>query len=132
MVRRTPQEKKRLSYLKDRRNWYGENDKSSRKNIRLNKRAVNSANRRRPSAGLAVLRGAVEPERATAVAERLAGVRPHSWRKWPDAPLGRFVANRLERRVRLGSVAEADTAPPLARPRADGRAPGTPAGSRAR
>jgi hypothetical protein len=32
-VRRSPQEKKALSYAKDRRNDYGENDKSSRKNI---------------------------------------------------------------------------------------------------
>ena len=37
--RSSPQEKKRLSYAKDRRNDYGENDKSSRKNIRRNKRA---------------------------------------------------------------------------------------------
>lgn len=33
MKRRSPQEKKRLSYAKDRRNDYGENDKSSRKNV---------------------------------------------------------------------------------------------------
>ncbi|MFE2009824.1 hypothetical protein [Streptomyces sp. NPDC059491] len=46
MERRTPQEKKRLSYLKDHRNNYGENDKSSRKSIRRNKRFPNSANRR--------------------------------------------------------------------------------------
>ncbi|MFD0527546.1 hypothetical protein ACFQ1I_10530 [Kitasatospora arboriphila] len=46
MVRRTPREKKRLSYLKDRRNAFGENDKSSRTSIRRRKRAVNSANRR--------------------------------------------------------------------------------------
>ncbi|UGT42762.1 hypothetical protein LTV02_04940 [Nocardia yamanashiensis] len=39
MVRRkSPQEKKSLSYAKDRRNDYGENDKSSRRNIRRNKR----------------------------------------------------------------------------------------------
>ncbi len=30
--RRTPQEKKELSYERDRRNTYGENDKASRKN----------------------------------------------------------------------------------------------------
>jgi hypothetical protein len=30
MVRRSPQDKKALSYAKDRRNVYGENDKSSR------------------------------------------------------------------------------------------------------
>jgi hypothetical protein len=32
-VRRTPQEKKRFSLARDRRNTYGENDKASRKNI---------------------------------------------------------------------------------------------------
>jgi hypothetical protein len=35
---RNPQEKKRLRLTKDRRNSYGENDKSSRKNIKRNKR----------------------------------------------------------------------------------------------
>ena len=34
--RKSPQEKKALSYAKDRRNTYGENDKSSRKNIPRN------------------------------------------------------------------------------------------------
>lgn len=34
MTRRDPQEKKALSYAKDRRNDYGENDKGSRKGIR--------------------------------------------------------------------------------------------------
>jgi hypothetical protein len=46
MVRRSPQEKKALSYAKDRRNVYGENDKSSRKNIRRNKRIPNKLRRR--------------------------------------------------------------------------------------
>lgn len=40
--RRSPQEKKALSYARDRRNVYGENDKSSRKNIRRNKRSPNA------------------------------------------------------------------------------------------
>jgi len=35
--RKTPQEKKQLSYDRDRRSIYGENDKSSRKNIPLSK-----------------------------------------------------------------------------------------------
>lgn len=35
---KNPQEKKRLRLSKDRRNCYGENDKSSRKNIKRNKR----------------------------------------------------------------------------------------------
>ena len=35
---KNPQEKKKLRLSKERRNCYGENDKSSRKNIKLNKR----------------------------------------------------------------------------------------------
>ncbi len=43
--RRSPQEKKRLSYSRDRRNYYGENDKSSRKNIARHKRRRHRAER---------------------------------------------------------------------------------------
>ena len=39
--RRTPQDKKILSYLKDRRNSYGEHDKGSRKTIPARKAWVN-------------------------------------------------------------------------------------------
>ncbi|MCW8883648.1 MAG: hypothetical protein OQK12_00165 [Motiliproteus sp.] len=42
---KNPQENKALSYAKDRRNAYGENDKSSRKNIRKNKRLKARAER---------------------------------------------------------------------------------------
>jgi hypothetical protein len=47
MARKSPQVKKALNYAKDRRNDYGENDKSSRKNIRRNKRTPNRADRLR-------------------------------------------------------------------------------------
>ncbi|MEV8096523.1 hypothetical protein [Kitasatospora sp. NPDC085879] len=97
MVRRTPQEKKRLSYLKDRRNAFGENDKSSRRSIRRNKRAVNSANRRLHRTVLAVLDGRPVGDRAAEVAERAAGRRPKRWRKTPDAPLGELLAQRARR-----------------------------------
>jgi hypothetical protein len=43
---KTPQEKKKLSYMKDRRNTYGENGKSSRKSIRLSKALNEPATRR--------------------------------------------------------------------------------------
>ncbi|WP_457033889.1 hypothetical protein [Kitasatospora sp. P5_F3] len=109
VVQRTLQEKKRLGYLKDCRNWYGENDKSSRKNIRLNKQAVNKSNRRRPRTALAVLRGAAEPELAALTGERLARTRPQVWRKCADTPLGEYVQGRLERRARLGMTTPAAT-----------------------
>ncbi|WP_159401029.1 hypothetical protein [Streptomyces sp. NRRL B-24484] len=94
MVRRTPREKKRLSYLKDRRNAYGENDKGSRTSIRRRKRAVNSANRRLHRTVLATLNGRPAGDRAAEVAERAAGRRPKRWRKVPDAPLGELLAQR--------------------------------------
>jgi len=97
--RRTPQEKKRLSYLKDGRNDYGENDKSSRKNIRRNKRFPHSANRRRVQTALAALPGPPDTLRAGAVEERVNGRRPKRWRKAPDAPLGAVVDGTLQDRA---------------------------------
>ncbi|GAA3090718.1 hypothetical protein GCM10017562_72110 [Streptomyces roseofulvus] len=99
MKRRSPQEKKRLSYLKDRRNSYGENDKSSRKNIRRNKRFQHTANRRHAQTALTTLLGSLDDARADAVEERMSGRRPKRWRKFPDAPLGAVVDGTLQRRV---------------------------------
>ncbi len=113
----TPQEKKRLSYERDRRNTYGENDKSSRKNIaRGKRRAVRSA-RRSVSVALVDMRGNVDalgvvtvssdPDRynvvdggpADTVGPRIAGRRPARFRKWRDEPLGDVVADQLGRRA---------------------------------
>jgi hypothetical protein len=99
---RSPQEKKRLSYERDRRNDYGENDKSSRKNIPRNKRAPHRANRRLASTLLQAAVGAPNPDAEDAAEQRLLGKRPKSWRKWRDAPLAAVVAYQLRRRVRLG------------------------------
>lgn len=44
-ARRSPQEQKRLSYDKDRRNAYAESDKGSRKDHPAHKRHVQKANR---------------------------------------------------------------------------------------
>lgn len=109
MERRTPQEKKRLSYVKDRRNSYGENDKSSRKNIRRNKRIPNSANRRHARTVLTALLGSPDDFRADAVEERMKVRRPKRWRKFPDAPLGAVVDGTLTNRVRKG-MADAESA----------------------
>ncbi|MFJ5812264.1 hypothetical protein [Streptomyces sp. NPDC093093] len=109
MKRKTPQEKKRLSYVKDHRNNYGENDKSSRKNIRRNKRFPNSANRRHAQTALTVLLGSPDDVRADAVEERMNGRRPKRWQKFPDAPLGATVDGALQRRAKMG-IAGAESA----------------------
>lgn len=104
--RRSPEEKKRLSYSRDRRNTYGENDKSSRKNIARNKRARHHAERRRESALLTAAAGPVDENVEELVDERVTR-RPRAdrWRKVPDTQLGLYVAYRLKRRADKGNSA---------------------------
>ncbi|NEA23445.1 hypothetical protein [Actinomadura bangladeshensis] len=109
MRSRDPREKKRLSYAKDRRNAYAENDKSSRNAVRLNKRFPNRANRNRVQRILWDATGSLDAGRAGEAEERLARQRPMTWRKEPGLPLGDWVESRLQRRLRQedeGSVNE--------------------------
>lgn len=107
VARKSPQEKKALSYAKGRRNDYGENDKSSRKNIRRNKRAPNRADRHREhqvlaaAVGVAVDADVVEQAETKLVTKKSLWLTKR-WRKWRDAPLGEIVENKLRRRARLG------------------------------
>jgi hypothetical protein len=94
---KTPQEKKRLSLAKDRRNSYGENDKASRKNIPRAKARVNRANRHQDRQTLDSAVGAPEDERDDAVEQALLGRRRKVWRKWADEPLGELLARRRSR-----------------------------------
>ncbi|MFI0479457.1 hypothetical protein [Actinomadura sp. 9N215] len=101
MPRRSPQEKKQISYAKDRRNAYAENDKSSRNAVRLRKRFPNRANRHRVQRILQDATGPPDRDAANEVDERLARRRPKKWRKEPGLPLGDWVESRLQRRLRL-------------------------------
>ncbi|GAB4587200.1 hypothetical protein [Nocardia sp. IFM 10818] len=102
MVRRSPQEKKALSYTKDRRNDYGENDKSSRKNIRRNKRIPNRADRHREHRVLSKATGSLSTEAGEQAATDLQAKKSmwqtKRWRKWRDTPLSDMVIHKLERR----------------------------------
>ena len=105
--RRSPQEKKSLSYAKDRRNDYGENDKSSRKSIRRRKREPNRADRHRERQVLAVVTRVAIDQVIAADAERALAAKKSKWytmqwRKWRDAPLADIVVNRLRRRAHAG------------------------------
>ena len=104
--RRTPQQKKELSYRKDRRDAYGENDKGSRKSVRRNKRTPVRSDRRREHQVLAEARGPSDEGGAETAESRLSVKRPRRrsqrWRKLPGRPLGHFVENRLLRRIQLG------------------------------
>ncbi|MFD3707083.1 hypothetical protein ACFWUP_28435 [Nocardia sp. NPDC058658] len=106
--RRSPQEKKSLSYAKDRRNGYGENDKSSRKNIARNKRILNRVDRHRDSVFVGAT-GPVDLEAAenceVDLLSRRSKWQTAGWRKWPDAPLREMVAYKLRRREQRFALA---------------------------
>ena len=104
MRRRSPQEKKALSYARDRRNAYGENDKSSRTSIRYRKRLPHRADRRREHQTLDRATGALVDGLGAAAQEALQGKLPKRRAFWfakrPDIPLAEHVVDRL--RARLG------------------------------
>lgn len=99
MKRKTPPEKKRLSYLKDRRDAYGENDKSSRKNLPRSKAFARRSNRARESVALRAVRGKPDETRAEAAEQRILRERRRVKRKWPDITLAEYVEWKLERRT---------------------------------
>lgn len=88
---KTPQEKKRLSYAKDRRNTYGENSKASRKGIPLAKARANRAERHTQDHVLATAVGLENNDELAAVENLVRGVEPRKWIKWPDKPLGQVL-----------------------------------------
>lgn len=91
---KNPQEKKRLSLSKDRRNCYGENDKSSRKNIKRNKilekKGIRAERRR-----LGMLSGNIsEDEIISTESEVLSGEKykkVSGFKKCPDQPLSEHI-----------------------------------------
>jgi len=95
----TPQEKKALSYEKDRRNTYGQNDKASRNSIPKRKAEVNRAYRKGISDALKVVPGPIDLERAEEVEQIARSAKRNDWRKSPDRPLGEVVKQNLESRV---------------------------------
>ena len=114
MARMDPQQKKALSYAKDRRNDYGENDKSSRKNIARNKRTPNRADRHRERQILAAATGSdVGIDAAEQAESKLLATKSmwmtKRWRKWRDAPLAAVVEYKLRRRARLDMTDQVET-----------------------
>lgn len=82
---KTPQEKKRLSYLYDRRDEYGENNKSSRKSIRWRKKWVNKTYRQ----GIKhVLNAPINKKDTDEIENRIDETRRPRWKKSPHTPLG--------------------------------------------
>lgn len=100
----TPQEKKRLSYLKDRRNTYGENSKSSRRSIARNKRIRSRSERRVARQAFAAGASEADAERIDAAHARALKKHRSAWTKWPDEPLAVVVEHKLGRRARTGII----------------------------
>jgi hypothetical protein len=94
MKRKTPQDKKKLSYAKDRRNTFGECPTSSRKNIRR-RRAIENRRYRR-----ALKRDLGEGAFELAVSARAAVVRKSGWRKCSDDTLAAAIERKRAFRVR--------------------------------
>ncbi|MEM7689704.1 MAG: hypothetical protein AAF291_11850 [Pseudomonadota bacterium] len=97
--RRSPQEKKALSYAKDRRNCYGENDKASRKNIPRRKAKGHRSLRRRAASSLSRYETLGEDEAALKENELVSDLnRKQRWRKSPDRPLADHVSEQAAKR----------------------------------
>lgn len=96
MKQKTPQEKKALSYAKDRRNAYGESDKGSRKSIRRNKTFPTRAYRKNINNILQNAVGAVDLEKAETVETKVKEIKRRKWKKYPDKALGEIIKEQLE------------------------------------
>lgn len=101
---RTPQEKKALSYAKDRRNTFGENDKASRKAIPARKAGENRKVRRKANQALDAVDQVDEVASDLIESSLRHDVnRVGGWRKGRDEPLGVVVERALgAREQRVG------------------------------
>jgi flagella basal body P-ring formation protein FlgA len=100
---KTPQQKKRLSYEHDRRNTYGENQKSSRKNIPLSKQRSHQDERRSVRQALIGAQGVtaddVVDEAQSQALRKSRLKRLKGFRKSPDETLGQVIKRRLRRQT---------------------------------
>jgi hypothetical protein len=98
MRRRTPQEKKRSSLEKDRRNVYGEAPHAARKSIPLRKKLRNRANRHAQEAVLPSQPMTLDADQADEIESSLHHKAPQVWEKYPDAPLAEVLDGKQWRR----------------------------------
>lgn len=94
---KTPQEKKRLSYEKDRRNTYGANSKASRIGIPLAKARANRSERHTRNHVLAIAVGVENSDALAAVENLVRSTEPRDWRKFPDTSLGEVLDRKANK-----------------------------------
>jgi hypothetical protein len=101
---KSPQDKKKLSLDRDRRNLYGECPTSSRRNIRRGKQRSQRELRRATSQELASLRGAADDLAADEVGSRAKSkillAKRAAFKKRPDRPLGEAIKWKARWRAR--------------------------------
>src|SRR6266849_3795152 len=95
---KTPQDKKQLSYERDRRNVYGEAPHAARKAIPLRKALRNRANRHVANQSVDYQGPAPDEDLADELESRVHHRVPQEWEKYPDAPLGEVIANKSRKR----------------------------------
>lgn len=102
--RRTPQEKKKHSLTKDRRNVYGEKGAGSRYAIRRNKDKIERAARHEQKQLLHDVIGTTDEAKIAAIenAVKSSPKGKKKFRKYPDAPLGEVVVAKHKRREAEG------------------------------
>jgi hypothetical protein len=110
MRKKTPQEKKRLSYEKDRRNCYGESPHGARKSIPKRKRLRNRANRKYQEQQLAITSLKLDDDLAEQIESRLYQKVPKDWSKVADAPLKKMIEHKRQRRRRVEKLGGRRTA----------------------
>jgi hypothetical protein len=97
---KTPQEKKKLSLERDRRNTYGENAKSSRKNIPLSKRLSQKAVRHTAKVPLEATIGLPDEDEVVTAESKLRSdltkKRRRAFKKRPDQPLGLVLEKKFK------------------------------------
>jgi hypothetical protein len=101
MRKKTPQEKKQLSYKKDRRNCYGESPHGARKSIPIRKKLRNRANRKYQEQQLTITGLKLDDDLAEQIETRLYQKSPKVWNKVADAPLKKAVERKQQRRQKL-------------------------------
>ena len=96
MKTRTPQEKKELSYERDRRNRFGQSDKATRRIIPLKKSKANRAVRRAAGGITKVSLGDFDNDSAAKMEAKAAKVSLARWRKAPDSKLKDAIQAKKE------------------------------------
>lgn len=99
---RTPQEKKELSYKKDRRNNYGESRVASVKGIRKRKRTTNRVLRRgsKRVTELSIISIVTDTDNKAIRKLGEMEIKKKRWKKSPDVPLGQYVKEQKEKAVK--------------------------------